>query len=307
MSSLGICFAPSAALLNHSCNPNTAITFSGPIFSLRALVPIAKSSEVFISYINNTYPPSFRQAELKSRYFFTCACLECSASPPSTLGRVDPPPELLATLKTEQLEKLDSEANELMREALGNNPQAGPYYMIETSRKAMEKFSSIREYPPYRQPYASIRFDLINALTDKQQWIPAFVHYLIIYFHIDPIIYPQAVHPVRVVHKWALLKLTSLLAMWASTEEGECRDFEEKYDLEWIRVVAGLYLEIEESVKGSHGTDSRFAHRIHKDAMRFRLDTKPLFEGKPMTVGEMQREWRTLRRVAKDGLEGRIG
>jgi hypothetical protein len=312
MSYLGSCFAPAAALFNHSCNPNTAITFSGAILSARALVPIPKSSQLFISYVDNFNPPSVRQAKLKDAYFFTCACPDCSASPPRTLGRVDPPLELLAKLRIEQLEKLESEAAKLMEQAQkGAMSQTRPMFKIETLKKAMNMFYPIKDYPLHRQPYATIRAELANAFMDKQQHVSAFVHQLIMYLDVDPFLYPQPIHPVRVVHKWTLLKLTTQLAVMASSQEGEPRDLEEKYNLDWRIIVVSLYLEMEASVRGSHGIESRFAHRVNEEAVklhmkkiRSRVDSKPIWDGDPLTVEEVQREWRSLRSIAKDGLEG---
>jgi hypothetical protein len=181
-------------------------------------------------------------------------------------------------------------------------------------KKAMDMFYAIRDYPLHRQPYATIRAELANAFMDKQQYVPAFVHSLIMYFDIDPVLYPQPIHPVRVVHKWALLKLTIELADVASSEEGESRDLEEKYNLDWRIIVVGLYMQIEYTVRLSHGTESRFAHRVDEESIRLqnnpirsRVDTKPSWDGGPYAIEELKRQWKSLMRIAKDGLERRIG
>ena len=48
---LGLCLAPHSALLNHSCEPNTAIVFSGSILTLRSLAIIPQEAELSISYM----------------------------------------------------------------------------------------------------------------------------------------------------------------------------------------------------------------------------------------------------------------
>jgi hypothetical protein len=110
------------------------------------------------------------------------------------------------------------------------------------------------------------------------------------------------------------MRLTTKLAVMASSEEVECRDLGEKSNLDWRIVVVGFYMEIGENVKGSHGTESRVAHRVQQEAIklqhepiRSRLDTNPTWDGEPLAVEELQRERHSLRRIAKDGLEGCIG
>jgi hypothetical protein len=215
-------------------------------------------------------------------------------------------------LKSEQLEELESEAEELMEEARrAAYSQDQPMLRIETLKKAIKIFSSITEYPLYRLPYATIRGELANAFMERQQYVSAFVQSLIIYFDVEPIIYAQKIDAMRVVHIWALMRLTTKLAVMASSEEGECRELGERYDLDWRVVVVGFYMEVKENVKGSHGTESRFTDRVNKqviklqkEQIRSRLDTNPTWNGEPPTAEELQREWSTLRTIAKDGLEG---
>ena len=49
--------------------------------SMRSLKAIAEDEEIFISYIDNTYPFSRRQIELKERFFFDCKCTKCLQGP----------------------------------------------------------------------------------------------------------------------------------------------------------------------------------------------------------------------------------
>lgn len=77
--SIGIAFDPLASLINHSCDPNSVMTFDGRSLSVRALREIAKDEEITISYIDNTNPTHKRQEELTERYFFKCECTRCAS------------------------------------------------------------------------------------------------------------------------------------------------------------------------------------------------------------------------------------
>src|SRR5271170_2282163 len=72
-----MCFDPTLALLNHSCNPNAAIVFDGNFASIRSIRDIVQSEQVTISYIDNTYKRSTRREQLRIGYFFECQCVGC--------------------------------------------------------------------------------------------------------------------------------------------------------------------------------------------------------------------------------------
>lgn len=81
-----------ASRFNHSCEPNARHTFNAATkkLEMRALSPIRKGEEVFITYNGSEITPSTprakRQAELRKRYHFTCACAVCKqASAPRVL------------------------------------------------------------------------------------------------------------------------------------------------------------------------------------------------------------------------------
>ena len=74
---IGLCFEPTLSLANHSCTPNAGIMFDGRSVTLRALNPIKKDEQIFISYIDSTSRKETRQAELQEHYFFTCNCSKC--------------------------------------------------------------------------------------------------------------------------------------------------------------------------------------------------------------------------------------
>lgn len=76
---IGIVFDPVASLINHSCDPNSVMTFDGRTLSVRTLKAIATDEELTISYIDNTNPTHKRQDELMERYFFKCECTRCTS------------------------------------------------------------------------------------------------------------------------------------------------------------------------------------------------------------------------------------
>ncbi|MCJ1378416.1 hypothetical protein MMC17_001514 [Xylographa soralifera] len=301
---LGLSLSPTAALLNHSCTPNTCISFSGSTLSIRTLRPIPKDTELTISYIDITNPAATRRADLRSRYFFSCACPACSATPPQTLGRVDPPPALAAALSPTQLDGLETRARILVQESLDPAILAqGPSVRLKPLQEALALFAPQKTYPHYRQPLAALRAELVLVLLAAQQWVPALAHSLLTYFRIDPFLFPEAVHPVRVVHKWVLLKLVLQVAAVGQEGDEGVRALERKWGVEWGVVVWGLLMEVEGSVGGSHGVDSRFAAEVRREGDRFRVDARggPYAEVGPGRR-DVEREWAKLRKVADEGL-----
>ncbi|VDL14448.1 unnamed protein product [Hymenolepis diminuta] len=78
---LALCIYPTISLINHDCNPNACLvsTANGGTF-LYALRPIAKNEEVTIcyQYFYFSISTSFRIANIRERYLFSCHCDACS-------------------------------------------------------------------------------------------------------------------------------------------------------------------------------------------------------------------------------------
>eukprot|EP00038_Savillea_parva_P026117 m.51506 g.51506 ORF g.51506 m.51506 type:complete len:671 (-) comp7315_c0_seq1:36-2048(-) len=74
---LGNGYYPSAALFNHSCNPNTIVHFEKGRVQLRALVPMATGQELFISYTELYRPTVLRRNDLHAKKNFMCTCSRC--------------------------------------------------------------------------------------------------------------------------------------------------------------------------------------------------------------------------------------
>ncbi|NXK85378.1 SMYD4 protein, partial [Formicarius rufipectus] len=75
---LATAFFPVLSLLNHSCCPNTSVSFSGTAATVRASQPIPKGQEIFHCYGPHQCRMSVAERQhLLSQYFFECRCQVC--------------------------------------------------------------------------------------------------------------------------------------------------------------------------------------------------------------------------------------
>ena len=86
---------PAAALLNHSCAPNTVLSFgfvADPALPpttllVRTLVPVRAGEELTHAYCDATKPVEERRGELRAVYSFLCDCPACAwQNPPEGSG-----------------------------------------------------------------------------------------------------------------------------------------------------------------------------------------------------------------------------
>ena len=81
---IGAALNPTAALLNHSCTPNTVVVFSSATEHARcpmevvALRDLAEGEPIYTSYVDLAAPLPVRQQTLQERYYFTCKCRLCT-------------------------------------------------------------------------------------------------------------------------------------------------------------------------------------------------------------------------------------
>lgn len=78
---LGVVLDPFIARLNHSCSPNTYITFDGGTAYLHAFNKIQPDEPITISYMDVRENYHRRQSQLLSRYYFSCKCARCNTFP----------------------------------------------------------------------------------------------------------------------------------------------------------------------------------------------------------------------------------
>ncbi|RAL03410.1 S-adenosylmethionine-dependent methyltransferase [Aspergillus ibericus CBS 121593] len=214
---------PYAALINHSCAYNSIASFDGPTLVIKALRPIPKDSQIFISYIDATNPYPRRQSELQDRYFFTCRCPNCEKEATA------PPPLSVAQEKAYNI--LSSISSIPPTEA--THSLCSAITLLKTSGE-----------PLTTQPSITLRDELISTLLLRGKFKSAFAHAAVRYRHTDPVVYPSATHPLRQVHAWTLAKLAIHLSTGiephgtnTTTSDGEG---EEEIALEQFEVDFGL-------------------------------------------------------------------
>ncbi|KAL6078554.1 hypothetical protein STEG23_011123 [Scotinomys teguina] len=72
---------PVVSLLNHSCSPNTSVSFTSTVATIRAAQQIRKGQEIVHCYgpHESRMGVAERQQKLSSQYFFDCSCPACHA------------------------------------------------------------------------------------------------------------------------------------------------------------------------------------------------------------------------------------
>ncbi|OCK85106.1 SET domain-containing protein [Lepidopterella palustris CBS 459.81] len=281
---IGICLDPLAACANHSCDPNAVVVMDGPEMSFRSLKSIKKDEEIFISYIDVTNPHARRQHELKQRWYFSCTCSKCQKGPNLREDLFNFAPNKLdrkfcetADMVMKTTSFADDPAN-----WVGAGPDARRVAIIqgmafdqyETSQARSDPKEAIARledgmrlcfqsklWPIHRQPYASMRHDLFVNMISVGNYFIAFAQGAKTYFHIDPILFPQPHHPVRVVHNWTLAMLTLYLA-----SEPDAPGVKDMVDqgIDLGVIMYGLLYEVISNVSQSHGQSSSFGMAVRR-------------------------------------------
>ncbi len=280
---------PLAATMNHSCNPNAVVSFDGPTLQVRSLRAIGVDEEILIAYVDVTDNPWHRQDELRERYFFTCTCIDCKEG--KVLGSSAVPPN------EGRFREAEREARTLLESAKSESDS-------DTSRKrleqGMELMRDCKTCPVFRQPYAALRQQLAVNLISAQQWVPAFAQSLRIYFDIDPVLFPEPFHPVRITHKWTLAMLVLQIASLSVGEPGLVIELEE-YRLDYGTVIWGLLIEVEGNVDRSHGQNTRFAKLVRRKMDQVKVDmTRGDSAAPKLGKAETEKQWALLRKVANE-------
>ena len=317
---LGICLDPIAAYANHSCDPNAFIIMDGPELSFRSLKPIKKDEEILISYVDVTNPHARRQYELKNRWFFSCSCSKCRKGPTLREDLFNFTPDELDQRWREtadHLLKVTDFANDPSN-WVGAGPEARRISVLQGAafdhyeeaqalsdpKAAVEKLEhgmllchQSKLWPIHRQPYAAMRHVLLVNMVSAGNYPLAFAQGARTYFLVDPILYPQTHHPVRVVHNWTLAMLTLYIA-------GEQENVIVKSMLDMgtnIGVIAyGLLYEVVSNVDKSHGRSSSFAKAVHRKMEEVTVD---MTRGNPGALHGMmdkiKEEWPVFEQMGK--------
>ncbi|KAL3255894.1 hypothetical protein ABHI18_007966 [Aspergillus niger] len=215
---LGVYLHPYAAIFNHSCDHNAAVSFDGPNLHIKALRPIRKDEQIFITYIDVTDPYPIRQTNLQSRYYFTCHCSKCTREAGSSAAITLHPAQQEAYNILQSLSTLE-------------NP-------IQTLLQALTTLQTF-SVPKTTQPSISLHDELITALLAEQKYKSAFAHAAARYRAVDPIVYPLQGHPIRLLHAWVLARLAIHLSQGVEVQHtgGNEEIALEKYELNFNLII----------------------------------------------------------------------
>ncbi|KAI9650985.1 hypothetical protein NHQ30_001022 [Ciborinia camelliae] len=236
---IGLCLDPLLARANHRCHPNAAISFNGKRATLRALSPIAKGEQVFISYIDETQRQEVRQAALSETWFFKCLCVRCTvfqstysdfvAYPSIPTPRFD---KLVPFQKTYNFAKSrvaeeDPETTtrlfsllHVLRHVEVTVPNAHKTHQdidrrlgfLKNSLGNLNDFILLLRYA--QQPLPMVLNEICHIYLEKAEYISALIILIFLIHHADPINYPSPYHPQRVTRLLALQRLLKFLASY---------------------------------------------------------------------------------------------
>ncbi|KAF2808553.1 SET domain-containing protein [Mytilinidion resinicola] len=315
---VGICIDPLAAVANQSCDPNAVVVMDGPVLSFRSLRPIKKDEEIFISYVDGTNPFARRQQELKQRWHFTCKCTKCQKGPTS-------PSDLFSISPNNLDAKWKETADHLLRETpFANEPanyvgddlnsrraaviQGVAFNKLETARSTLDPRQAIsliedgirtcfqsKLFPVYRQPYAALRHDLLVNMISAGNHGIAFAQGAKSYFHVDPVLFPESHHPVRVVHNW---RLAMLLMYLGSEPDDPMTQGMVQQGVDIGIIIYGLLIEVQSNVPLSHGKDSSFARAVKRKVEEVEVDMTRADAGALRGVERrIAKEWELFRQM----------
>lgn len=285
---IGLYLHPYAALINHSCDYNSTVGFDGDELFVKAVRPIKKDEQIFISYIDATSPYDVRRNELSERYYFDCQCSKC-------LKGTDTPEDkfLTTTLDSAAFAAAETKAQAFMGSA--SAPNYEPTGAVRKLESAMQVLDQTSAWPITRQPYIFLRDELIASLLSNGQFKTAFVQAAVRYIRVDPIVYPYDSHPIRHVHAWALARLAIHLSQGIETNTGDDVALE-RFELNFSLIIWSLLnklinRESESCTVPSFKRMARLAfYEVHKEFVSNGLDPSNMAD-------EIEREWEKMENV----------
>ncbi|KAK2759101.1 hypothetical protein FQN54_003200 [Arachnomyces sp. PD_36] len=195
-----------ASYMNHSCEYNTVVVFDGKTIYAKAIRPIDRE-EILISYIDATNPFEQRQLELQQRYNFTCECPKCNKGIETREDR------FLKPVPSNSRELLDAKSE--IKRIMAHMENKSPLAKVEGYKSGMRLLRGVSIWPITRQPYATLRDELIASLLEAQQFQAAFAQATVRYLWIDPFLWREDYHPTRHMHDWVLAKLAIYISQGA--------------------------------------------------------------------------------------------
>ena len=197
---LGSCFAPSAALINHSCYPNAHHFSEGAELVVRSCRKITKNEEVTISYIDSTQCFEERQKALVKAYAFVCQCCRCVEGYKEQGEMLTGDPLLDAPIHATRSQL------QVCLDALMDFSQDLSSLEVEI-QEIFRNLSTKKPWPINFSPIPSIYVALARRFEEKQQWEKALRHWLKVVYVIDPLRYPDRLSPHRVKDLMSLTQL----------------------------------------------------------------------------------------------------
>jgi SET and MYND domain-containing protein len=294
---VGLCFEPLIALANHSCTPNAAIVFDGRKIMLRALNPIKKGEQVFISYIDNTERRATRQAELREEYFFGCGCVKCTKGDSHYSSWLKHPHDS-SNPRPDRLtdpQKLESDARSatsasatMMVEGVSleicpdfqtllHNARNMPHQItrLKMLTEVLLLLRPFREVGRYAEPsFIAVLSDIHLLYLDGESIPSALI--LLIFMHLNcyAFAYPQPHHPSNVVRLFTIARLCRVMPVLL---ERKGSSLTEKLKpggkalqafvgvTDWISAAQCILIEIIELAALSHGKESRFMKEVKSE------------------------------------------
>jgi hypothetical protein len=253
----------------------------GASSSVRALKPINKDEEVYISYIDASNPYHRRQSELKARWFFQCDCSKCQEG--ATLQEDEWAHELnTLAAKVEEvadailqwenfaqdpanfvgLSQNEQRAAALQGKAFAEYEEAqamqDPQEVVKKIEDTMRLCHQSGLWPVHRQPYPALRDDLIVNLLSVGKYPIAWAQCAKRYKYMMPKIYPVYFHPIRVVQTWQMAMIAVYLA---STPEGVGVP-----GVNMGLIAMMLVKQVLDASNLSHGAESAFTKSVRRKA-----------------------------------------
>ena len=285
---LGMMVDPRASRANHSCKPNVCMVYDGSRVQFRALEPFEPGREILVSYVDTNMPFRVRQAALKSTYHFTCTCARCALGvnepgnaflplkkgfmakpelpnfPSFTPKKMGQPKDPQYAVGDTQEQKLLGSLQEMAYDAMKGKLK-GPYG-LPGQEAMMDLLFQTGAWKLTRAPLPELLRVQMVAWLSTQDYDVAFVAALKLHCHVDPMLYPEPFHPVRVVNSWTLLQLMRFL----STEEESilCQYCRQK-GLDLPIATLPLLKEIHKQAAKSHGRDSAFGRMVGESYQQF--------------------------------------
>ncbi|KAB8292132.1 hypothetical protein EYC80_007875 [Monilinia laxa] len=315
---IGICLDPLLARANHHCNPNAAITFDGKRATLRALSPIAKGEQVFISYIDETQRREARQAALAKTWFFNCHCDRCNVSgsvygelltyptistsrldklvrfhesysfaksrvaeeDPGTITRLFSLLHVLRHIETTILDAHNTHQNIIRR-----------LYFFQKALGSLDDFILLQRYA--QQPLPMVLNEIYLIYLDRAEYISAFFVLVYLVRHADPFNYPSPYHPQRVTR---LLALQRLLKFLASYDPEILKKFAIDHgipvnilcEIDWVSACQMVMYVLREVGNGCWGEDSGVMRGVEVDIKDVEVIQRKRGDG---MVGAALMEW----------------